>query len=880
MRLARTVLSLLVVFSLIAVIGGTFLTGWMLLRAQPQRGGELVVPGLDEAVIVRRDANGFAHLYASSPHDLFMAQGYVHASERMWQMETFRRIGAGRLAELFGESQLDTDRFIRTLGWRQAAESDFAQASPAVRDALEAYSEGVNAWLADNPQLPLPFVVTGLLAGKGGGIDGYRPEPWTPVDSVVFAKVQGWVLSGNYAGELFRYLLARKVDAAAVDELYEPYSTDHPTIVGGATVSGGPTTGSAKGTLPPAALAAADPTALSRLLAVTAGLRAVVGGGPSASVLDAGGAGSNGWALAPERSTTGFPLLANDPHLGVSLPSIWFIVGLHCRPFGDACPYDVAGGSFPSVPGVILGHNRHIAWGATNSGPDVQDLFVERLDRADPTRYEYRGEMRSFEVRTETIKVAGGRDVTLTVRSTVHGPVIDDAVKPLAPADAEGGALGDPGYVLALRWTALVGAESNLEPFLRLNRATGYADFRAALADFGGPAQNFVYADDAGHVAWQLAGHIPIRDGGLDGSVPVAGWDGAGNWTGYVPFEELPRLLDPPSGAVITANNAPVGADYPYFLGREWDAGYRAARITELLGQKERFSPEDLRLIQLDDRLLRAAPLVAAVGEADPDTADGRLVRDRVARWDGTAGAGSSGTAAAEVLAYRLLRNVFDDELGAGAEKDALARRFVGSQQARSVLARLLTEAHDGAASERWWDDVTTPNVVETPADILARACDEAGAALREALGEPDGWTWGRLHRMVYREPTLGSSGIGPFELIFDRGPVPVGGSFDAVLNTVWIPSVAYPDPYDESVRPADLFGVFETVVAPSYRAIYDAGDWDASRIVFTTGQSGHPLDRHFADLIDPWIEGDLLPFPFSDSAVRAATTETLILQP
>jgi penicillin amidase len=475
--------------------------------------------------------------------------------------------------------------------------------------------------------------------------------------------------------------------------------------------------------------------------------------------------------------------------------------------------------------------------------------------------------------------VAGGRDVTLTVRSTVHGPVIDDVVNPLAALDVDGGAFPHPGYVLALRWTALVDAESTLDAFLRLDRASSFADFRAALRDFGGPAQNFIYADDAGHIAWQLGGRIPIRAGGHDGSVPVAGWDGAADWIGYVPFEDLPRLSDPPSGAVVTANNAPTGPDYPYFLGREWDAGYRAARISELVGQKERLSPTDLQAIQLDDRLLRSVPLVSAMTLADPATADGRLVRDRVARWDGAAGVDSPGAAAGEVLAYRLLRDVFDDELGGGAEKDAIARQFVGSQQARSVLARLLGEANAGGPPERWWDDVTTP-AVEGPADILARACDEAGAALREALGGPDGWTWGRLHRMVYREPTLGSSGIAPFEAIFDRGPRPVGGSFDAVLNTVWIPSVAYPDPYDPSIRPGDLLRIFETIVAPSYRGIYDTGDWDASRIVSTTGQSEHPLDRHFADLIDAWLEGRLLPFPFSDSAVLAATTETLILAP
>jgi len=884
-RLFRALISWLLVAAIALSAGGVLLTGWILVRAQPQRSGTLHVSGLADTVTIRRDDNGFVHIYASSPHDLFLAQGYVHASERMWQMEIFRRIGAGRLAELFGESQLDTDRFIRTLGWRHAAEGDIAGSPPEVAEVLEAYSEGVNAWLAENRYLSLPFVVTGLLSGKGGFPDGYRPEPWTPADSAVFAKVQGWTLSGNFSSELFRFLLARKVDPQAVDELHAPYPADHPTIVGDqSAASGANDRSSSSGTqagaaaIPGDALAAADPEALSRLLAVSGEVTAALGGQPS-TALGPGGAGSNEWAVAPTRSTTGFALLANDPHLAVSMPSVWFVVGLHCRPLTGACPYDVAGVSFPSVPAVILGHNRHLAWGATNSGPDVQDLFLEKLAPGDPTRYEYMGELLPFETRRETIAVAGAKDVELTVRSTVHGPVIDDVVKPLASLDEDGGGLGEPGYVLALRWTALVGAEGNLATFLLLDRARDYEEFQAALRDFGGPSQNFLYADDAGHIAYQLAGRIPIRAGGRDGSLPAPGWDGTADWTGYVPFDELPRLLDPASGAIVTANNAPVGADYPYFLGREWDAGYRAARISQLLAEKKRFSPDDFQAMQLDDRLLRADPLIAAVADAAPATADGRIVRARVAQWDGSTPVDSLGAAAGEVFAYRLVRDVFDDELGAGSEKDALARRYVGSRNVRQVMVGFLTDVRAGKEPARWWDDVSTEEV-EAPADIIARALDEAGAELRAVLGEPDRWMWGRLHRMVYREQTLGSSGIAPLEWLLDRGPEPVGGSGDAINDTVWTPSVAYPDPYDPDYRPADLLGVFETFISPSYRGVYDTGDWDAARIVSTTGQSEHPLDGHFADLIDPWLAGELLPFPFSDSAVTQATTQTLTLAP
>lgn len=874
MRLIRVLISWLLVGAIVVGASGVVATGWILVRSLPQSTGTIDVRGLDDTVTLRRDAHGFVHIYASTAHDLFLAQGYVHASERMWQMETYRRIGAGRLSELFGESQLDTDRFIRTLGWRQSAEQDIEASPPEVGDVLQAYSAGVNAWLADNRYLGLPFVVTGLFSGLGGGFDGYRPEPWTPVDSAVFAKTQGWVLSGNFASELFRFLLARKVDEDAVRELDAPYDKAHPTIVGGQAAE----TNTRTTALAPAVLAGADPSALTRLFAVADGVTEVLGGAAGGSPLGPGGVGSNAWAVAPERSKTGFALLANDPHLAVSMPTVWFVNGLHCRPLTKACPYDVAGVSFPGVPAVILGHNRHIAWGATNSRPDVQDLFVEKLAPGDPTRYEYMGELLPFETRTETIKVAGGPDVALTVRSTVHGPVIDDVVKPLAPIGDGGGGLGRPGYVFALRWTALVGAETSLDTFLLLDRARDYDDFRAALRTFGGPSQNFLYADDAGHIAFQLAGRIPIRAGG-DGSVPAPGWDGSADWTGYVPFGKLPRLLDPAGGAIVTANNAPVGRDYPYLLGREWDAGYRAARINELLAVKKRFSPDDFRKMQLDDRLLRADPLIEAAGAVKAATPDGEIVRRRVAGWDGTTPADSLGAAAGEVFAYRLARNVFDDELGDGTEKDALARRFVGSERAREVLAGLLADVSAGEPPSRWWDDVRT-DVVEGPADIFARALDEAGEDMRSTLGDPKGWTWGRLHRMVYRERTYGSSGIAPLEWLLSRGPEPVGGSGDAINDTIWLPSAAYPDPYDPDHRPADLPGVFETIVSPSYRGVYDTGDWDAARIVSTTGQSEHPMSPHFADLIRPWLEGELLPFPFSDSAVEQATTETLTLAP
>jgi len=542
------------------------------------------------------------------------------------------------------------------------------------------------------------------------------------------------------------------------------------------------------------------------------------------------------------------------------MPSVWYINGLHCRKVSEACPYDVIGVSFPGTPAVVLGHNARIAWGATNVNPDVQDLFVEELDAANPSHYVFKGKSRPFTVRREEIKVAGGSSVTLEIRETVHGPILNDVDPSLRGAPP-----------LALRWAATAEPDRTFDAILGLNTAGSFNDFRAALSLYGAPSQNFVFADVDGHIGYQLPGRIPVRPNGDDGARPVAGSDGKHEWQRDIPFDELPWQLDPASGVIVSANNAAVDGTYRHFLGKDWDPGDRAAQILDGLkaAAEGGITTDEIAALQLDTEIRRAREIAPKLATARPATADGRAVLDAIESWDRNCDVNSRGCAAYLTTEVALVRAIFDDELG------PLARDWVGGSDSWQTLIRVLDQP-DAA----WWDDVATKDVRETGPQIVAGALDRAGSDLRTTLGTPDRWRWGGLHTATFREDTFGTSGIGPLEAYFNRGPFEAPGAAGSVLNTYYRISRAYPNPNDPALQPVGLAHLFEVSNLPSYRLTIDMSELDGARIVQTTGQSGNPFDGHYGDLIDDWLAGRSLPLLFGRAAVDASGTSSLTLRP
>ena len=871
MRVLRPLILAPIVVVLILLVVVVALLGSITAQGLPQVLGSLHVAGLHGSVSVMRDRAGIAQIYADDAHDLFMAQGYVHAQERLWQMEVWRHISSGRLSELFGESTIDTDRFIRTLNWRGSAERDFAAASEDVKAAMQAYADGVTAFIdAHAGKLGLAFVIGGLQSGQGGGLGGYTPEPWSPIDSMAWQKVQAWNLGGNMDWEIFRMLAdAQLGDPALTNELFPEYDATRPVITpsglegsggAGANVTPGAIARAHEGSSATAALTRDQAAGWRGIAAIGDRIGAMAGLDPGGGLADHHGVGSNDWVVAGSKSATGTPLLANDPHLGFNMPSVWYMNGLHCRVVNAACPFNVVGVSFPGAPAVILGHNARIAWGATNVGPDVQDLFAETVDPNDPDAYLYEGQSLKFQARTETINVAGGDPVTVTVRSTVHGPILNDVDDRLADSPPT-----------ALSWTTLVEADGTFESIYRLNFASNFDEFHAAFEPWGAPSQNFVYADVDGHIGYQLPGKIPIRAGIQTGDRVRDGASGKEDWTGWIPFEELPWQLDPPNGLIVSANNAAVDADYPYFIADDWDRGERAQRILDLLtaAAKDGVTTAEIAAIQNDTHLLRADGIIPGLLEiAKPATEDGQRVRDLVSSWNRRCDTNSRGCAAYASVELELVRRAFDDDLG------PLARDWVGSDTSAQLLQELVADP-----ANHWWDDATTENV-ESGRAIAAAAFDAVGAQLRGTLGDPSRWTWGRLHQVTFRESTLGESGIGPLEWYFNSATKPAPGAAGTIDNNYYQIWRAYPNPYDPDYVPVGLGDVFEVSNGPSYRFVIDMADLDGATIVTTTGQSGNPFDRHYGDLVDEWLRGEALPLPFSNGAVDDATASTLTLTP
>ncbi|MBP7066598.1 penicillin acylase family protein [Ferrovibrio sp.] len=800
---------------LLVVLGGVGTAAYFIARSSlPQTSGTITLANspLQQSVRIIRDRHAIPHVLAESRVDAMFGLGFAHAQDRLWQMEVNRRIPAGRLAEIFGPRALDTDKFLRSLGVRRAAERAYAHLKPETRAALDAYAAGVNAFLKQrNDPLPPEFLIIGI-----------EPEPWTPTDSLGWIKMMAWDLSGNWGTELARLGLSRRLNKQQIEEFFPPYPGDAPVALADYS------------DLYRKVTQALDLPALARLLPEER---------PE-------GIGSNNWVLSGTHTVTGAPLLANDPHLGLSTPALWYFAHFS-SPSGDAI-----GATLPGVPGVVLGHNGRIAWGFTNTGPDTQDLYIEKVDPADPGRYlvpasiDPSGSL-PFATRSETIKVKGEPDVVLTVRETRHGPVISDV-----NTTAQG--LLEPGYALSFAWTALRDDDRSADSLTGLDSAADWPSFVENFRGYVTPQQNIVYADLAGNIGFFAPGLVPKRkpENDLKGLAPAPGWDARYDWAGFIPFEELPRSYNPASGQVVTANHKIVPDSYPHFITSEWADPYRAIRIEQLLRERQVHSVESFKQIQGDTVSLMAAEILplmlSAPLKATPQNAELPALHAALAGWNGAMTSNHAEPLVFQAWYRELTRLVLGDELG-----DDFQRLW----RHRPALMRNILANKDGQA--RWCGSLAAPGSPAECAALVAEALDLALTDLKARYGrDPSRWRWGDAHFAKSTHRPFSST---PLRRLFEASVPTPGDTFTVNVGRNNMADEAEP---------------FANVHAASLRAIYDLADLNRSVFIHSTGQSGHPLSAFYRSMAPAWANVGYLPMSIRPGDIEAGALGSLVLRP
>lgn len=750
----------------VAAIGG--LAGWRWMRAAlPPQHAEVKLAGITGWVgIRRREVDGIPTISAENEHDAFFGLGWVHAEDRLWQMDYQRRVAAGRLSEVLGAHTLEIDKLMRTLGLMRAAEVGLAQLSPEMRAPLEAYAAGVNAWI-EHHRGPLPPEFLML---------GYRPEPWRPVDTVLWGRLMALQLSDNYQGELARARIAAVLTPAEMARLFPLDSGAGPT------------------SLDAAALESA-----TRLAGTLPSLEEMPGFGAGAS---------NAWVLAGSRTKSGKPLLANDPHLSFGAPILWYLARI------ETPTLTLAGATAPGVPAVLIGHNGRIAWGFTTTHSDTQDLYVERLVGRDA--YASPQGPLPFTTRLERIAVKDEDAVEITVRETRHGPVLSDI-------SSDAARIAGTGHVVALAWPGLRPDDATVEAVLRMNRARDWAEFTNALRNFHSPQQNIFYADRDGHIGMIAPARVPIRAEG-DGRMPVEGWTGAHDWIGFIPFEELPQSVDPPSGWIVNANNRIVPKNYPHLIAAEWEAPYRVQSIEEALERGFGGTADESRALQHSILSVAARELIPLMADFTPKDDRQRAALRRLQSWDFQMRPDAPEPLIFDAWLLSLTEAIFTDELGSAFDA------FLGWRA--ETLARTL------ASDPAWCDDRDTP-AAETCADQLSLSLTRALDGIAERLGpKMELWRWGDLHRARFAHPVFTSVPLlGRF---FDRS-VEIGGDYYTAGRAV------------PRIRGEQRF---TAVHGAGVRAVFDLADLDKSLFVMGPGQSGNVLSKHYDDLLISWRIG------------------------
>ncbi len=784
---------------------------WLYRRPLPQLEGRVVLPGLKAPVEVIRDRWGVPHLYASHVDDVLFAQGFVHAQDRLWQMDLNRRVGHGRLSEAFGSLAFDTDRLLRILGFSRSAHETLAATDGETLAALECYARGVNAFIAANPgRCGLEFTLLGI-----------KPEPWKPVDSLVWTKMMAWGLSTNWDTELINAALVAKLGPERAAKLHAEYPAGNPIVI-------------PEQTLGPLAERVLEQLRSASSLPGLSGLFGL----------------SNNWVVDGHKSTTGKPLLANDPHLALQMPSIWYENHL------VSPESEVTGVSLPGVPGVVIGHNREVAWGFTAALPDTQDLFVEKRNPANPLEFEFDGKWEAARVVREEVRVKGERAPRIVeVIITRHGPLIDQ-LPPLADRKQ-----APPEYAVSLRWSGHDVGQTH-RAALKMDRAKTSEEFIAALADWSGPSMNVLWADRAGNIGYHLTGQIPIRKSGV-GAAPVPGWNDDFGWSRYIPHDELPQCQNPAQHFLASANNRIVGDEYPHFLGAETMNGFRARRIVELLQKKDKLDADDFARMHIDQYCAPAKPfcdlllslkLELGIQPALLGLHSGNAFRE-LEKWNHHLSADSVAGSIYQVTQHFALRRLFRPHLGDLTEPflgvgfhPVIAPITLGFMDRSFLIGQRILIEND----KEWLGE-------QTREQLLAESLADA---LRWLGSQGSDWSWGHIHSAGFHHP-LGAKK--PLDKLFNRGPFPYGGDTNTVWQAAFVPRLP--------ISPAGGF-------TASWRMIVDLADWDASRAVHTTGQSGHPASPHYDDMIWMWLRGQYHPMLWAREKVDAHAAHRLTLSP
>ena len=792
MRLLGRIL-LVILILLVIAIGGAYI---VVRQSLPLLSGTVRVAGIGAPVEITRDREGVPHIVAGSQVDAYFGLGYAHAQDRLWQMEMSRRIAAGRLSEVVGTQTLDIDRFLRTLGVHHHAERTYPNLTPAARNVLDAYSAGVNAYLRGNGgPLPPEFLIL-----------RHTPEPWQPADSLAWVKMMAFNLGGNMSRELQRARMAQILTPQQILEFLPAYPGDGPVEI--------PNYAALYRGLP-----------LTQLSALTNSMRAE-------------GNGSNNWVVAGKHTATGKPLLANDPHLGLSAPSLWYFAHL------KAPGLNIIGATLPGVPTVVLGRNGRIAWGFTNTNPDVQDFYIERLVPGAPEMYETPAGPKPFTVRAEVIRVRGSEDVPLEVRSSRHGPVLSDVFTKAADVTPSG-------HVLALSWTVLRDDDLTFQAGVNVALAGNWTEFIAALQDYHSPQQNMVFADVDGNIGMIAPGRVPIRvpENVVRGLMPVPGWEATYDWTGYVPFEELPRRHNPPSGKIFTANEKIIGPDYPHFITFDWEPPYRARRIAELLDAREKHSISSFRGLQADNVSLMARDILPVLADTPTSSDAAAQALERVLAWDGDMAVGRPEPLIFIAWMRELTRLIYADEL---------QHLFGDYWKLKGPFLHNVLTLHP-----HWCDNVGTDSA-ENCDMLKEQALELALADLTDRYGSSmSRWRWGEAH--AARSEHRPFSQIPVLRDLFNIVQQVPGGQY--TLNR-------------GGHNISDEDAPFASIHGPSLRAVYDLDDPDRSLFIHSTGQSGNVLSDLYDNFAERWRDVEYVPMTTSSASITNGARGTLVLVP